>query len=209
MVTGAGLGAVAFLAFAHMTANEHASPLAAAAVAEQSRHGKVGREHASPLPLQSEQPASSGRVLKKNEGRTPKEQMLEVLSYVISFGAFYAFVWVAMRVVRSHGFRAEAGGLSRLMHACVNGDESSKYDKKVEDKADAVAAKETMLQSAARLAVCTVGIQISYLLWGLMQERIMTKPYERYGTRANAPRPASRPGTHAPLHPPRLSAFSV
>ena len=37
---------------------------------------------------------------------------------------------------------------------------------------------QTFMMAAARLGVCVVGIQVSYLLWGLMQERIMTRPYE-------------------------------
>ena len=121
---------------------------------------------------------TSHRVLKKeNSGRTPRENFIEVMTYVVSFSLFYAFVWISMRVVRSPGFRRESNGLAKLMSACVVGDERADY-KKDDGAGSDDSTKETFRQSAARLAVCTVGIQVSYLLWGLMQERIMTKPYE-------------------------------
>ena len=36
----------------------------------------------------------------KGPGRSPREQALEVLSYVVSFSAFYLFVLLAMRLTR-------------------------------------------------------------------------------------------------------------
>lgn len=33
----------------------------------------------------------------------------------------------------------------------------------------------TLLQDAARLIFCSVGLLVSYLIWGLEQERIMTR----------------------------------
>ena len=67
---------------------------------------------------------------------------------------------------------------SRLAHSCVAETEyaSEKAGSKAAEGSDAPA--ETFSAQAARLAVCALGIQVSYLLWGLMQERIMTKPYE-------------------------------
>ena len=117
----------------------------------------------------------------KGPGRSPREQALEVLSYVVSFSAFYLFVLLAMRLTRSPRFRREASAFSRLVYACAVGDESSEYAKAAssdgKDSGDDE-TPESFSATAARLAVCTVGIQVSYLLWGLMQERIMTKPYE-------------------------------
>ena len=119
---------------------------------------------------------TSHRALAKNAGRTPRENFIEVMTYVVSFSLFYAFVWISMWIVRSPGFRRESSGLAGLMNACVVGD-GADY-KKDDGVSGEESTKETMGQSAMRLAVCTVGIQVSYLLWGLMQERIMTKPYE-------------------------------
>ena len=47
----------------------------------------------------------AGRALAKHSGRTPREQALEVFSYVVSFAAFYLFVYVAMKLVKSPNFR--------------------------------------------------------------------------------------------------------
>ena len=102
----------------------------------------------------------------------------QLFTYVVSFGSFYAFVWFAMRFQRAPGFQRDRNWLSRLVHSCVN-EEQDEYSKsqgeRSEDGADA--QPEPFATAALRLGVCTVGIQVSYLLWGLMQERIMTKPY--------------------------------
>ena len=122
-------------------------------------------------------PLQPARAL-KSVGRTPREQMMEVISYVVSFSAFYIFVWFALRLTRSPRFRRDASWFSKLVASCAVGDDATEYNQKTDSKSDDDEPAETFTQSAARLAVCAVGIQISYLLWGLMQERIMTKPYE-------------------------------
>ena len=103
---------------------------------------------------------------------------MEVISYVVSFSAFYIFVWFALRLTRSPRFRRDASWFSKLVASCAVGDDATEYNQKTDSKSDDDEPAETFTQSAVRLAVCAVGIQISYLLWGLMQERIMTKPYE-------------------------------
>ncbi len=101
----------------------------------------------------------------------------QLFTYTVSFGSFYLFVLVSFRMVKSPEFRRDGDTLSRLVHSCVVGDDDIKRHDS--SSADADEAKpESFSTSALRLAVCTVGIQVSYLLWGLMQERIMTKPYE-------------------------------
>lgn len=120
--------------------------------------------------------AHVGRMLAKSNSRTPREQFLEVLSYFLSFGAFYLFVFVSMRMVRSPSFSRMASSLSKLFYACAIGDDYTEYSKTAEGGDDET--QESFSASAIRLGVCTIGIQVSYLLWGLMQERIMTKPYE-------------------------------
>ena len=104
----------------------------------------------------------------------------QVFTYTVSFGSFYLFVLLAMRAAKSPTFNRDANSLSRLIYSCVR--EDLEYSKSADvgmSGADGKsAAPETFGQAAMRLGVCTVGIQVSYLLWGLMQERIMTKPYE-------------------------------
>jgi adenosine 3'-phospho 5'-phosphosulfate transporter B2 len=118
------------------------------------------------------------RLLGAKGARTAHENMLEVFSYAISFSAFYVFVWVAMRMTREPSFRREASSWTRLVHSCAIGDDQGEYVKEDAGRAKDAPPAETFWKNAMRLAVCAVGIQVSYLLWGLMQERIMTKPYE-------------------------------
>lgn len=52
------------------------------------------------------------------------------------------------------------------------------YDKKGYenlDTASRAAQTTTFLQDAVRLLFCSVGLLVSYLIWGLEQERIMTQ----------------------------------
>ena len=103
---------------------------------------------------------------------------MELVSYAVSFGSFFLFVFVAKRAVASPSFDRSRSLFSRLAHSCVAETEyaSEKAGSKAAEGSDAPA--ETFSAQAARLAVCALGIQVSYLLWGLMQERIMTQPYE-------------------------------
>jgi adenosine 3'-phospho 5'-phosphosulfate transporter B2 len=104
----------------------------------------------------------------------------QLFTYTVSFGGFYLFVALSMYVVKSPEFRRERGWLSRVMAACVS-DETASYTKPEAAGAESSSedgANETFSAAALRLGICTVGIQVSYLLWGLMQERIMTKPYD-------------------------------
>mmetsp|Transcript_66628 Transcript_66628/g.199078 ORF Transcript_66628/g.199078 Transcript_66628/m.199078 type:complete len:446 (-) Transcript_66628:294-1631(-) len=122
-----------------------------------------------------------GRMLGVKSGRTPYENMLEVLSYVISFASFYIFVFLAKRLAASPTFRQDSGAWSRLVFSCVGEREESELFIRTQKDAELKREKveeATFMQQAVRLGVCVVGIQVSYLLWGLMQERIMTRPYE-------------------------------
>ena len=107
------------------------------------------------------------------------DHMMEILSYVLSFGSFVVFVWVARCAVASPTFRPESGRLSRLVFACVSERPGAGYESRKKEKPEhsADARPDSFARDAARLAACTLGIQVSYLMWGLMQERIMTRPY--------------------------------
>ena len=106
------------------------------------------------------------------------EHVMEILSYVVSFGSFAVFIWVSKCAVASPSFRPEASRLTRLVYACVTEPEAYSSARSKQTKPGGGAERpETFGRNALRLAFCTVGIQVSYLLWGLMQERIMTRPY--------------------------------
>ena len=118
-------------------------------------------------------------VTKARSSRTPYENFLEVVSYSVSFGAFYVFVCYAKRAVAKFEYQRERSAFSRLIYSCVGEkDESEGYAKRREAAEATQTSGETFLSGALKLASCVLGIQISYLLWGLMQERIMTQPYE-------------------------------
>lgn len=112
--------------------------------------------------------------------RTAADNALEVLSYAISFGSFYLFIWVARKLVKT-GYQEKTGLWSRLLHACVSEQldpgEKLKLAAEASDKGKKDKATESFCYSALHLCACTGGIIVAYVLWGYMQERIMTKPY--------------------------------
>ena len=110
----------------------------------------------------------------------------QLFTYTVSFGSFYLFVFLAMRLARAPHFHRDRSWWSRLVGTCVIGDREmgvalggGSSNSESEGKA------ESFGTAALRLSICAAGIQVSYLLWGLMQERIMTKPYES-GERFNS-----------------------
>ena len=118
-------------------------------------------------------------VLRSLAESSRADHMMEILSYVLSFGSFVVFVWVARCAVASPTFRPESGALSRLVFACVSERPGAGYESRKKEKPEQSGDTKpySFARDAARLATCTLGIQVSYLLWGLMQERIMTRPY--------------------------------
>ena len=55
-------------------------------------------------------------------------------------------------------------------------------------------------QSGSHLAFCAVGIQLIYLTWGALQERLMARKFTRTSAEKPAPAPASEP-EQVPLFP--------
>jgi len=101
---------------------------------------------------------------------------------LLSFGAFAVFVWVARCAVASPSFRPDSSALTRLVHACVaerpaHAKRCQALSQKEQPGAAGAQAPDSFATDAGRLALCTAGIQVSYLVWGLMQERIMTRKY--------------------------------
>ena len=108
--------------------------------------------------------------------------VVAMLLLFISFGSFAVFVWVARCAVASPSFRPNSSALTRLVHACVaerpaHAKRIQPIPQKEQSGAAGEQAPDSFAKDAARLALCTAGIQVSYLVWGLMQERIMTQPY--------------------------------
>ncbi|XP_063597622.1 adenosine 3'-phospho 5'-phosphosulfate transporter 1-like isoform X1 [Penaeus indicus] len=71
-----------------------------------------------------------------------------------------------------------SGLVSKLITSCVYG---HSYDKIVTDPAGApkgAQGERSMGSSFVQLMFCFVGLQVSYLTWGVLQEKIMTKEYQ-------------------------------
>ena len=80
------------------------------------------------------------------------DHMMEILSYVLSFGSFVVFVWVARCAVASPTFRPESGRLSRLVYACVSERAGAGYESRIKkEKPDHTAATPTACANIANL----------------------------------------------------------
>ena len=117
---------------------------------------------ASAAPAVSVEESWATHVLRQLGGDGPSrtEHVLEILSYVLSFGSFAVFVWVAKCAVASPSFRPESGRFSRLVYACVSDRVSDGYASRIKKEPGAAASKpESFGTEAMRLAMCTLGIQ--------------------------------------------------
>ncbi|KAG8470925.1 hypothetical protein KFE25_009346 [Diacronema lutheri] len=101
----------------------------------------------------------------------------EVGSYALSFGAYYFFVRLAL----AYRWELRADWLGTLARAMVGS------EKRAEGESRPAAAQkcagsptptaESFRSKGLTLLFCIVGIQASFLCWGVLQERIMTRPY--------------------------------
>ena len=121
-------------------------------------------------------------------GKSLAEAGSEVVSYAVSFGSFYLFVWLGRRWL-DRGVAAPAGPWARLVQTCVTGGRGYKRvntsppdelggadDARPPPPAEPPRAL-SFFEQAVQLGVCALGIQVSYLCWGVMQETIMTTRY--------------------------------
>nr|CAG4645502.1 EOG090X05CU [Lynceus sp. MCZ IZ 141354] len=87
----------------------------------------------------------------------------------------YASVVFPSYILIRHVKRQKAspldGWLGQLVNSLVFGDESEEAVK------DSITKEKTPYQEATMLLFCFTGLQVSYLTWGILQERIMTIKY--------------------------------
>ena len=93
--------------------------------------------------------------------------VVAMLPLFISFGSFAVFVWVARCAVASPSFRPNSSALTRLVHACVaerpaHAKRIQPIPQKEQSGAAGEQAPDSFAKDAARLALCTAGIQVSY-----------------------------------------------
>ena len=87
------------------------------------------------------------------------DHMMEILSYVLSFGSFVVFVWIARCAVASPTFRPESGRLSRLVHACVSERGGPGYETRIK--------KEKPEHSTATSTACAKSAVLVLSRWPL------------------------------------------
>ncbi|KAL3903339.1 MAG: hypothetical protein SGPRY_011719 [Prymnesium sp.] len=101
----------------------------------------------------------------------------ELLFYLLSFGSFYALLAAAQRWPQLF---SSAGPLFRLCVGPLPSDQPSPASERESEPLfteEGGGRKPSLLAQAVRLCGATLGIQLSYLCWGLMQETIMTTAY--------------------------------
>lgn len=110
--------------------------------------------------------------------------MWNLLGYatIIVPGAFF------IRMLKNSNFneRSGTGCLFRSIQLCVFGTPRASPD--IEEgivkpiPTDDVTSPSSFSQTTVKLLFCAGGLQLSYLTWGVLQERIMTKKYEELQT---------------------------
>ncbi len=106
--------------------------------------------------------------------------LLNLLGYSTVFLPGY----VVIRYVRANEKRLEATGghtpIARLIRLCVFGSEETIDDaikSETDQQQQQLRRQRSERRQAVKLLVCFVGLQVSYLTWGFLQEKIMTRKY--------------------------------
>jgi len=119
---------------------------------------------------------------------------LEAGSYALVFIVFAAFVRISKSWVDDAEYPPEgstwcfwlAGKCSSENHRAyepvsfANGgpsEEDERERKEEEERAASRCSCESLQTTAMKLVICVLGIQVSFICWGIMQETIMTTPY--------------------------------
>jgi hypothetical protein len=104
----------------------------------------------------------------------------KIAMYVIFMAVLLAIVRLLQRVFPQAALR-QSNALHRLINLCVNKREVVTADdeaSKAPTGAEAREPEETRFKKGLILAGCALGLQTSYLSWGLLQEALMTREYD-------------------------------
>lgn len=85
--------------------------------------------------------------------------------------------YIAIRMVRKSNFNEQGGQgrMFRMIQCCVFGDQATSTSSK--RSLFPCFTGTTTFAIGVKLACCTLGLQISYLTWGVLQEKVMTHKY--------------------------------
>ena len=100
-----------------------------------------------------------------------------LLASLVSFLVFCLFVGCGRRTVSGPAFRARTNVWSCTVAVCLTERGTTKQRLEEPLRADAADAPLPFWANALRLAGCGLGVFVTHLVWGFLQERIMTRPY--------------------------------
>lgn len=89
----------------------------------------------------------------------------------------YAFVGFAKWLLSQPGRAGDPGMLTALARLVEPPAKSVEEKRSERPSAKGRPSGDSFVMAALHVAFCAVGIVVSYVLWGYMQERIMTQPY--------------------------------
>jgi len=113
----------------------------------------------------------------------PGQPMFWLSSLVINlFGYASIFIpgYLVIEYVRKTGYleRVNHSMLEPFVQLCVKGHRESIDDSVAANKQAEKKMEKTAFQEGITLLCCVAGLQVSFLTWGLLQEKIMTKDYQ-------------------------------
>lgn len=109
------------------------------------------------------------------EGSFRSTWMYRLLLNLIGYSTIFIPGYLIIKYVRISKYLERSGGgcLSQIIEACVVGRESGYSDNIPSSPTTSATLKQDMLL----LIFCLVGLQGSYLTWGILQEKVITQEY--------------------------------
>ncbi|KAK8380437.1 hypothetical protein O3P69_016785 [Scylla paramamosain] len=100
---------------------------------------------------------------------------LNLLCYATVFVPGYFLIWYFKK--SKYIERAGSGLVPRLITSCVYGQSYDKLATTDPSHTRSLPPEKTLSAKCMQLSFCFLGLQVSYLTWGVLQEKIMTKEY--------------------------------
>lgn len=125
-------------------------------------HGNATRNHSSASTIRASKRVGRGQGA--------------LLASLMTFLSFLAFVSLGRRSLSEPSFRARSNVWSCVVAACLSGG-GSKKRLEVPPPDEPEAPSPQFCTNALRLMGCGLGVFVTHLAWGFLQERIMTQPY--------------------------------
>nr|CAH0103090.1 unnamed protein product [Daphnia galeata] len=119
------------------------------------------------------------RIIIDEEGEA--SWILRFIFTILGYATVFLPCYVLIHLSRRHNLHTLGGCQWRLLRLILTGttlETADETDSKISGTTRASNLEsKTLYQKAISLTYCCVGLQISYLLWGILQEKIMTREY--------------------------------